>query len=121
MPKNELVPYVQKAMVSLVPLKGTPVLNTSSPNKFFESLAAGVPVIQNTNGWMKAFLEKHQVGFTLEPDDHEGLARLLIALDQKPEVLAEMGERAKKVAAMEFDKNVLAKKMLKAIEAVRGI
>src|SRR5690606_26910079 len=40
MPKNDLVAYVQHAFVSLVPLKGTPVLDTSSPNKFFESLAA---------------------------------------------------------------------------------
>src|SRR5690606_38614938 len=61
MPKQTLVGYIQNSMVSLVPLKGTPVLDTSSPNKFFESLAAGIPVIQNTNGWMKEFLDKHGV------------------------------------------------------------
>src|SRR5690606_2003050 len=33
MPKIELVAYVQNAFVSLVPLKGSPVLDTSSPNK----------------------------------------------------------------------------------------
>lgn len=116
MPKKDLVPYVQHAMVSLVPLKGTPVLNTSSPNKFFESLAAGVPLIQNTSGWMKQFLEDHQVGFTLAPDDSKALADLLIDLDAKPELLSEMGELAKIVAIKEFDKNILAAKMLKAIE-----
>src|SRR5690606_37031361 len=31
MPKNDLVGYVQNAFVSLVPLKGSPVLDTSSP------------------------------------------------------------------------------------------
>jgi glycosyltransferase involved in cell wall biosynthesis len=116
MPKKDLVPYVQHAMVALVPLKGTPVLNTSSPNKFFESLAAGVPVIQNTNGWMKQFLEDHQVGFTLDPDDSTALADLLIELDAKRELLKDMGGLAKLVATREFDKNILADKMLKAIE-----
>src|SRR5690606_8256706 len=48
MPKNDLVAYVQHASVSLVPLKGTPVLDTSAINKFLESLAAWVPIIQNT-------------------------------------------------------------------------
>src|SRR5690606_19123707 len=69
MPKSDLIAYVQNAFVSLVPLKGSPVLDTSSPNKFFESLAAGVPVIQNTQGWMKDFLEEHKVGMTLDPSN----------------------------------------------------
>ncbi|NVK53266.1 MAG: glycosyltransferase family 4 protein [Flavobacteriaceae bacterium] len=118
MPKEKLVGLVQHAIVSLVPLKGTPVLDTSSPNKFFESLAAGVPVIQNTQGWMKDFLNVHKVGFTLSPNDPEILAEKLIELDSKPELLMEMGIRAKSLAAQEFDKDYLASKMLKAIEQV---
>lgn len=112
MPKSELVPLIQHAMASLVPLKGTPVLDTSSPNKFFESLAAGVPVIQNTQGWMKDFLEVHQVGFTLDPNDPEALANLLIELDARPSIKESMGERAKVLAAELFDKKILAQKML---------
>lgn len=118
MPKNELVSLVQHAMVSLVPLKGTPVLDTSSPNKFFESLAAGTPVIQNTNGWMKQFLQTHQVGYTVDPNNALALAQLLIQLDASPQELHDMGQRAKLIAAREFDKTFLATKMLKAMEDV---
>lgn len=120
MPKEKLVGVIQNSMVSLVPLKGTPVLDTSSPNKFFESLAAGVPVIQNTQGWMKDFLIEHEVGFTLDPNDPVQLADKLIDLDQRSEQLAEMGERAAVLAARLFDKNFLAQKMLDGIlEATR--
>ncbi|PSL03964.1 glycosyltransferase family 4 protein [Cecembia rubra] len=112
MPKSELVSLVQHAMASLVPLKGTPVLDTSSPNKFFESLAAGVPVIQNTKGWMKDFLEINQVGFTLDPNNSEALANLLIELDAKKSLKVSLGERAKSLAAEQFDKKILAKEML---------
>jgi glycosyltransferase involved in cell wall biosynthesis len=115
-PKTALVPLVQNALVSLVPLKGTPILDTSSPNKFFESLAAGVPVIQNTNGWMKDFLEKHRIGFTINPNDPKALANKLIELIDNPTIVSEMCERAKQIASIEFDKNYLARKMLKAIE-----
>lgn len=114
-PKYQLVAYIQNALVSLVPLKGAKVLDTSSPNKFFESLAAGVPVIQNTNGWMKDYLEKHNIGFTLNPDDPEGLADLLIELSGKPEMGREMGSRARELAAKEFDKDILADRMLDTI------
>lgn len=118
MSKADLVPYIQQSMVSLVPLKGTPVLDTSSPNKFFESLAAGVPVVQNTNGWMKSFLEEHRVGFTVPPDDAVGLADLLIRLSDDARTLQEMGRRGQELAKQFFDKDVLSAKMLKVLTDV---
>ncbi len=118
MPKEDLVPLIQHALASLVPLKGTPVLDTSSPNKFFESLAAGVPVIQNTNGWMKDFLEEHQVGFTLDPNSASLLANCLIELDANPTIREKMKPIAIDIARKEFDKNILAKRMLNSIEKV---
>lgn len=119
-PKTSLVSYVQHAIVSLVPLKGTPVLDTSSPNKFFESLAAGVPVIQNTNGWMKDFLEEYNVGFTIAPDDATSLADKLIELDGHHEDRDTMSERAVTVAKQQFDKKILADRMLSALLSVHS-
>ena len=114
-PKNQLVGLIQNALVSLVPLKGSKILDTSSPNKFFESLAAGVPVVQNTNGWLKDYLEKNQVGFTISPDDPEALAELLINLTDNPELVNKMRNRAKLCAVRDFDKDILADKMLEAL------
>ena len=116
MPKTELVALVQHAMVSLVPLKGTPVLDTSSPNKFFESLAAGVPVIQTTQGWMKVFLDAHDIGFTVDPNDPTSLADCLIALDANKALKDELGRNAAIVAREHFDKSKLAADMLAALQ-----
>lgn len=118
MPKVKMVAYLQNALVSCVPLKNTPVLNTSSPNKFFESLVAGVPIVQNTTGWMKDYLETNKVGYTLDADDSEALANLLIELDGNRELVREMSERAKVLGSRDFDKDYLSNKMLKAIERV---
>jgi glycosyltransferase involved in cell wall biosynthesis len=120
MSKSELVGYVQNAFVSLVPLKGTPVLDTSSPNKFFESLAAGVPIIQNTKGWMKDFLEEHNVGLTLDPNNPKELAKALIQMKDNPQSTKEMGKRSLEIAKKLFDKNHLAQKMLNHLEAVHN-
>src|SRR5690606_7954788 len=97
---------------SLVPLKDTPVLDTSSPNKFFESLAAGVPVIQNTQGWMKDFLDEKKIGYTLNPNNPKELAEKLIWMKDHPEEVRQMGEEGLKVAKSEFNKDFLAQKML---------
>lgn len=113
--KSKLVGLIQNAFVSLVPLKGIKVLDTSSPNKFFESLAAGIPVIQNTGGWMKDYLDKHNIGYTVDPDSPEELVDLLIRLSDNDKELLEMKQKAKEIAAKEFDKNILADKMLKTV------
>jgi glycosyltransferase involved in cell wall biosynthesis len=120
MPKEKLVPLIQHALVSLVPLKGTPLLDTSSPNKFFESMAAGVPVIQNTNGWMKEFLDINKVGFTIDPNSAEKLADCLVLMEENPSIREKMKPLAVEIAKNEFDKNMLAKKMLNAIEKIVG-
>jgi glycosyltransferase involved in cell wall biosynthesis len=118
MPKDRLVAYVQNSMVSLVPLKGTPVLDTSSPNKLYESLAAGVPVIQNTKGWIREMLDENGCGFTVDADDERELVDSLIRMADDPETAREMGRKGKELAQREFDKTLLADKMLKVLEGV---
>lgn len=118
MPKSELVSIVQHALICLAPLRDTKVLNTSSPNKFFEALAAGVPVIQTTNGWMKDFVESHLVGFTVDPNNVGALADKLICIFDHAEDLENKGKIASKIAAEEFDKNILANRMLEKILSI---
>lgn len=112
MPKEQLVAYIQNSFASLVPLKGTPVLDTSSPNKFFESLAAGIPVIQNTNGWMKEFLEDTETGFTIPANDYKALSCLLVEMKDNVSKYENMRLKCKKIAMEKFDKEYLAEKML---------
>lgn len=115
MPKKDLVQLIQNALVSLVPLKGTPILDTSSPNKFFESLGAGIPIIQNTNGWMRDFLLENNVGVTIDPNDHGSLVDEIVRLSKiSSEESNIMRQRCLEVAK-QFDKNLLAEKMIHEI------
>lgn len=120
MPKTTLVAYIQQALASVIPLKPIPVFDTSSPNKLFESMAAGVPVIQTTQGWIKDFLTTHQAGFTVDGNSPRELADLLIRLKDDEELAVDIGIKAKKVAEKYFDKNYLADQMLNAIMNGKG-
>jgi glycosyltransferase involved in cell wall biosynthesis len=117
-PKKNLVALIQNSLVSLVPLSGSPILDTSSPNKFFESIAAGVPIIQNTNGWMKDFLQFHNAGFTLNPNSPNDLADKLIELDNNIDYRVSSIDRLKKIAADNFNKNTLALDFLNELEKI---
>lgn len=120
MPKTALIGYVQHALASVIPLKPLPVFDTSSPNKLFESMAAGVPVIQTTRGWIKDFISQQQVGFTVDGNTPQELAEKLIVLKDNPVMRNEMGDRARKAAIQYFDKDYLAEKMLEILKSVHG-
>lgn len=118
MPKSNLVAYIQNALVSVIPLKPIPVFDTSSPNKLFESMAAGVPVIQTTQGWIKEFITTHQVGFTVDGNIPQQLADTLIMLKDDGVLATETGQRGAEVARKFFDKDYLADKMLQSLREV---
>ncbi|MEX1121348.1 MAG: glycosyltransferase family 4 protein [Balneolales bacterium] len=118
--KEDLVPMVQQSLASLIPLASTPLLDTSSPNKLFESLAAGVPVVQTTNGWIRDFLVEYNCGITIDSTQPEQLADELIKLKSDTDTWKEMSRNASKAAHTLFDKTNLANKMLEAIESAYG-
>ncbi len=113
MPKTELVAFIQNAMVSLVPLANTPVLATSSPNKLFESLAAGVPVVITTQGWMREFVEEEKVGIYVNPDSGKDLFKVLIDTN---DFLVRERDFYIEVAQRNFDKKKLAREFLEEIK-----
>ena len=120
MPKIELINYVKNALVSLIPLDDTPMLSTSSPNKLFESMAASIPVIQTTNGWIKEMLEESHSGFTVSSTDEDELFDKLVFLADNEIETKEIGKKGFEYARLNFDKNILSEKMIKAIENIKN-
>ena len=50
-----------------ISFKQVPVLETGSPNKYFDGLAAGKLIIINFGGWIKKEIEETQCGFYYNP------------------------------------------------------
>jgi glycosyltransferase involved in cell wall biosynthesis len=120
MPKVELVNYVKNALVSIIPLNDTPILSTSSPNKLFESMAAAIPVIQTTTGWIKKMLQESQSGFTVSPTKEDELFDKIVFLADNEFEAEEIGKRGFEFARRNFDKNILSERMIKAIEKIKN-
>lgn len=116
MPKTELRCWLQRSMCALVPLMPDPILDTSSPNKLFDAMAAGIPVVQTTQGWIKDFIAENDCGFTVSATSASQVADALIRLADSPELRQEMGKNAKRIAETMFDRERLSAEMLKALE-----
>lgn len=110
-PKHLLACYLRGADIGMQILKNVPAFYYgTSPNKFFDYIAAGLPVLNNYPGWLAEIIERNDCGFAVPPDDQESFADALVTAANDPTALVEMGENAQKLARNRFDRYVLARR-----------
>ena len=114
--KIEVIKWLGLATASFVTFKNLPVLHTSSPNKMFDSFAAGVPIIQSTKGWIFSLVEKEKCGLNVDPDSPHQFARAIEFLIENPEQAKLMGQAALNLAKTRFNRDILSEAFLSGLK-----
>ena len=78
----------------------------TSPNKFFDYISAGLPVVSNYPGWIADMIQKHDCGYIVPPGDPELFADALCCAADNKDKTRHMSENALKLA-YKFDRKVL--------------
>lgn len=90
----------------------------TSPNKFFDYIAAGLPVLNNYPGWLADMITKEQCGFAVPPDDPNKFADALEKAADDRQILCEMGSKARTLAKRDFDRDRLSKQWVNWVTGV---
>lgn len=101
---------------SITSFKNLPILATNSPNKLFDSLSAGKPIIVNSAGWTKDMVEKDCCGFYVDPEKPEMLADKLLEIENDRFLLEEWGKNARKLSVEVYDKAKLSAQVADVLE-----
>lgn len=88
----------------------------TSPNKFFDYIAAGRPVLNNYPGWLAGIITEHECGYTAPPDDPVAFANALIHAADHRDELRRMGQRARALAQSEYNRDLLAARFVTWLE-----
>jgi glycosyltransferase involved in cell wall biosynthesis len=80
----------------------------TSPNKFFDYIAAGLPVLNNYPGWLAGMINDNSCGFAVPPDDPAAFADALEQAAADRNALKVMGQRGRELAGHAFDRDLLA-------------
>jgi glycosyltransferase involved in cell wall biosynthesis len=88
----------------------------TSPNKFFDYIAAGVPVLNNYPGWLAEMIGQRGCGYAVAPDSPQAFADALEHAADHRAGLKEMGQRARQLARSDFDRALLANRWVDWVE-----
>ncbi len=107
--KGKLAELMAEADIGLQILANIPAFYYgTSPNKFFDYLAAGLPVLTNYPGWVAGLVEENGCGYSVPPDNPEAFASALVEAANNRESLKSMGCASARLAKKSFLRDKLS-------------
>ncbi len=116
--KTALPGYLKRADIGLMLLQNIPAFYYgTSPNKFFDYISAGIPVLNNYPGWVADLINQHECGIVVSPDSPEVFADGLLALKYRSD-RDRLGKNARNLAENQFNRKVLSDQFVDFLEYV---
>jgi glycosyltransferase involved in cell wall biosynthesis len=116
-PKAELGAITASLDCGLMVLRDVPAFyRGTSPNKFFDYIAAGIPVVNNYPGWLAGLITEHRCGLVVPPGNAAAFADALQGLASDADARRAMGAAARSLAEKEFARPILADRFITALE-----
>jgi len=118
-PKVEMGEVLAAADICLAILKPVEMYKTTYPNKVFDYMAAGRPVILAIDGVIKQVVEEAKAGIAVPPGDPVAIASAIRELASNPEKCRTMGMNGRRLIEMQFSRTELAGKFTALLESMR--
>lgn len=112
LPKNEIFSLLKAADIGLMTVKNYKILQDNSANKFFDYLAAGLPILINYGGWQKKVLELDNAGFSCSAINFKDMAEKILYLKGNSELLKKMSKNSRDLAENKFSRNICCNKLV---------
>ncbi len=111
LPKAEMRGALAAADACIAILKPVEMYKTVYPNKVFDYLAAGRPVVLAIDGVIREVVEQAGAGTFAQPGDPQALADVLLKMAADPAQARQMGLRGRAYLEAHFDRVKLAEEL----------
>jgi len=98
---------------SFICYKNVPILETGSPNKFFDGLAAGKLIIVNFGGWIKAEIEDARCGIFVDPAHPTDFVKKISPFLSDPVQLKNYQAAARQLGESKYSRKILSERFVK--------
>lgn len=115
-PKSEMPSLLAASDACVAILKNIPMFKTTYPNKVFDYMAAGKPVVLAIDGVIRRVVEAAGGGIYVPPGDAEALKAAILELAGDPEKARRMGRHARTYVAAHFDRKIQAQRFIELVK-----
>ena len=119
-PKQQIPGLLAAADACLAILKPLEAYKTTYPNKVFDYMAAGKPVLLVIDGVIRDVVEAARAGIFVLPGDSSALMEAVRQLRQDPAEAAAMGQRGRAYVRAHFNRPQQAEQLVSLFEALRA-
>lgn len=119
-PKLEMPVALAAADACIAILKPIEMYKTTYPNKVFDYMAAGKPVILAIDGVIRQVIEDAGGGLAVQPGDPQALAQAILRLADDPALAHHMGLQARAYVEANFDRITLAEMLMQIMLGMTG-
>ncbi len=85
-----------------------PILETGSPNKYFDGLAAGKLIVINFGGWIKAEITKQQCGISVDATNPIDFVMQIEPFVKSPSLLRQFQQQSRLLAESRYTRKMLS-------------
>ena len=107
-PKDRMASVMAAEDAGLAILKKLDMFKTTYPNKVFDIMACGDPVICQIDGVIREVVESNSAGVFVEPGDPRALADAVLKLAADPDGCREMGANGQRAIREKFSRDTAA-------------
>lgn len=118
--KRELVKYLNKADIFILPMKKCPYPDASLPIKLLDYLACGKPVICCAGGFLSEIISTHQAGISIPPGELKKLVKAILLLKENTKLREKLSENARQLALKLFSYDILEEKVKELLNTIQG-
>jgi len=114
--RKDLIKWIKKSSVCLVPLKDKKLFKSALPSKMFEYMACGKPVIVGINGEARKLVNNSKSGLAIEPENAIMLSEAILTYYNDRERCAIDGGNGMTYIINNLSKEMLISKMINQVK-----
>jgi hypothetical protein len=118
LPRPEAMAVLRRAAAGLVVFQPQANHLESQPNKLFEYMSAGLPLVASDFPLWRELIEGHGLGLNVDPTDPEAIAEAMTWLLTHPEAAAAMGARGNRLVREQWNWEREAPALLRVVAGV---
>ena len=110
--REDLIKWIKKSSVCLVPLKNKKLFDSALPSKMFEYMACARPIIVGVKGEAKKIVNSSGSGIAIDPEDPIMLSKAILTYYNNKEKCKSDGQNGMTYITKKLSKEMLISNMI---------